>query len=249
MKLHHKTAIVTGGSAGIGAGIVKAFLEEGANVVSADLKPAEQSETANNYLFVKTDMSDTNSVNAMIAEASARFGGIDILINNAGYSDGKSVETQSEAEWDAMFNTNVSGYARAVRAALPFLKKTRGNILCTASFVGINGQANAFSYCSTKGAVIGMVKNLAIDLAPYGIRVNAICPGWILTDLLKYKWTARQPNPDTALDELAKKHPLGRIGLPEDCAKAALYLCSDDASFVTGAAIVLDGGISLGYRI
>jgi len=184
----------------------------------------------------------------MIKAVVNKFSKIDILINNAGYADGKSIETQTVEEWDNMFETNVSGYARCIRAALPYLKETKGNILCTASFVGLNGQANAFGYCASKGAVIGMVKNLAIDLAKYGIRINAICPAYIQTELLENRWAKRQKNPETALADLAESHPLGRIGTPEDCANAALYLCGEGASFVTGVTLILDGGIPLGYH-
>jgi NAD(P)-dependent dehydrogenase (short-subunit alcohol dehydrogenase family) len=147
-----------------------------------------------------------------------------------------------------MFGTNVNGYARCVRACLPYLKVTKGNILNTSSMVGMNGMADAFAYCSTKGAIIGMTKNLAIDLARYGIRVNAICPGWIVTEHLRNSWTKRQPNPDTALQELAEKHPLKRAGTPRDCGRAAVYLCSDDADFITGICFDIDGGIRLGYK-
>ncbi len=252
MKMDGKVVIVTGGSSGIGKGITYTLAKEGAFVVVADIN--EESgyriveELKPYVMFVKTDVRDNSSVRNMVDQVIKKFSKIDVLINNAGYADGKDVETQTEEEWNEMFDTNVNGYARCIRAALPYLKQTKGNILNTASLVGLNGQAKAFGYCSTKGAIIGMVKNLAIDLAPYGIRVNAICPGWIHTEMLEYKWTKRQPNPDSALSDLAKKHPLGRIGTPDDCGKAALYLCSEDASFVTGITLNLDGGITLGYK-
>ncbi len=249
MRLKGKSAIVTGGGSGIGRAITLAFIQEGARVAILDKAPEaieNELEGSSSLLVLKADVTDTEAVESAVNRAAREFSKIDILINNAGYTDGKTLETQTEEEWDAIFNVNVNGYARCLRAALPYLKESCGNILNTASYVGLHGMRNGFGYSASKGAVIGMTKSLALDLAQYGIRANAICPGWILTDLIKNRWSKRQQNTN-ALEELIAAHPLGRMGTPEDCAKAALYLCSDEAAFVTGETLIIDGGLGLGY--
>ncbi len=253
MKLKGKAAIVTGGAQGIGGGIVRNFINEGAAVVVADrnedagCRIVEELQQYGDISFIKTDVKRTEDIAALVEGTFQRLGRLDILVNNAGYADGKGVENQTEDEWNAMVDTNLNGYARCVRAVLPHLKESKGVILNTASRVGLIGMESAFAYCATKGGVIGMTKNLAIDLAQYGIRVNAICPGWIVTEHLRTDWLLRQKDPEHALDDLAKRHPLGRAGTPGDCGKAAVFLCSDDASFITGIALDIDGGITLGY--
>jgi NAD(P)-dependent dehydrogenase (short-subunit alcohol dehydrogenase family) len=252
MRLNEKIAIVTGGDTGIGEGIVHCFAAEGATVVVASRK-AETAEArgkfkdSGNIHFIQADVTDTHSVNKMVEQAVQKLGRLDIFVNNAGYADGRGVEQQSEEDWDVLINTNLNGYARCVRAALPYLKASRGVLLNISSRVALVGQNRAFAYCATKGGIYGMTKNLAIDLAQYGIRVNAILPGWIATPNLLANWPKHQPDPENALNELIAKHPLGRLGTPEDCGKAAVYLCSDDAEFVTGTALDIDGGITLGY--
>lgn len=254
MRLDGKIAIVTGGSAGIGAGIVKEFLDNGASVaIAARFQSLSAQEAMEEYrnndrvLLLQADTKNTADVNDMVARTVEHFGKLDILVNNAGYADGGNVETQTEDQWDNMLATNLSGYARCVRAALPHLKASRGTILNVASLVGVIGQRNAFAYCATKGGIIGMTKNLAIDLAKYGIRVNVLLPAWIASESLIHDWPNHQENPATAYEELVAMHPLGRVGTPEDCGSAAAFLCSDKASFLTGVALELDGGISLGY--
>ena len=251
MRLKEKTAIITGGTAGIGKGIACEFIREGASVVITGSNVAKglaaQAELGPKATFIQADSTSTESIKHMVQEALRVLKKLDILVNNAGYADGKDVESQTEDEWNHLFNVNVNGYARCIRSCLPYLKESRGVMLNTSSMVGMRGQDHAFGYCATKGAIIGMTKNLAIDLAKYGIRVNALCPGWIVTENMRENWTKLQPEPQKAIPLLDASHPLKRAGTPKDCGRAAAYLCSSDGEFITGITLELDGGITLGY--
>ena len=253
MKLKDKVAIVTGSSKGIGKGIAQAFSEEGAKVVvvcrheeqGRDIAKQLGSEKGN-AIFVKTDVTDSNSIQSLINTTIETFGKLDILVNNAGYHISKDIEQTSEEEWDFIQKTNLYSTFLCSKYAVPHLKKTKGNIINISSMVGLVGQPNATAYAATKGGQIAMSKNMAIDLAKYSIRVNVICPGWIQTPLVD-DWFGQQEDTEAAKEYIFSKHPLGRIGTIEDCGKAALYLASDDSDFVTGITLNLDGGITLGY--
>lgn len=253
MKLKDKVAIVTGSSKGIGEGIAKEFSLEGAKVVVVCRNEQEGNAMAKELgseegraIFVKTDVTDTESIQQMIEVTAKTFGRIDILVNNAGYHISKNIEQTSEEEFDFLQKTNLYSTFRCSKYALPYLKKTQGNIIHISSMVGLVGQPNATAYAATKGGQIGMMRNMAIDLAQYKIRVNAICPGWIQTPLVE-DWFSQQEDEEAARKYIYAQHPIGRIGTIEDCGKAAVYLASDDGSFVTGITLNLDGGITLGY--
>ncbi len=253
MKLKDKVAIVTGSSKGIGEGIARVFSREGARVVvtcrteDAGRKMADEfGASEDKALFVKTDVKNSREIREMIDITVAKFGKLDILVNNAGYHLSKNVEETSEEEWEFIINTNLRSTFLCSKYAIPCLRKTRGNIINISSMVGLVGQPNAGAYSATKGGQIAMTKNMAIDFAPDGIRVNVICPGWIQTPLVE-DWFLQQKDPNAARKYIFSQHPLGRIGTIEECGKAALYLASDDAAFVTGIALNIDGGITLGY--
>lgn len=253
MRLKDKVAIVTGSSKGIGAGIGHVFSQEGAKVVVVCRNEAEGTLMAQqlgsaegNAVFIKTDVTSSESIQELIKKTVDIFGKIDIVINNAGYHLSKSIEHTSEEEWEFIQKTNLYSTFRCSKYAIPYLKETKGNIINISSMVGLVGQPNAGAYSATKGGQIAMTKNMAIDLAPYGIRVNAICPGWIQTPLVE-DWFSQQEDPDASRAYIYAQHPLGRIGTSEECGKAALYLASDDAAFVTGITLNIDGGITLGY--
>ena len=253
MKLKDKVAIVTGSSKGIGEGIARVFSQEGARVVvtcrteDAGRKMADEFGAAEGKaLFVKTDVKSSRDIREMIDITVATFGKLDILVNNAGYHLSKNVEETSDEEWEFIINTNLRSTFLCSKYAIPHLRKTRGNIINISSMVGLVGQPNAGAYSATKGGQIAMTKNMAIDFAPDGIRVNVICPGWIQTPLVE-DWFSQQKDPEAARKYIFGQHPLGRIGTSEECGKAALYLASDDAAFVTGIALNIDGGITLGY--
>lgn len=253
MRLKDKVAIVTGSKQGIGAGIAGVFSQEGASVVVADieedggLKKADELGAAENKaIFVKADVSDSRSVQNMIDTTIETFGKLDILVNNAGYHISKNIEDTSEGEWEFIINTNLRSTFLCSKYAIPHLRKTKGSIINISSMVGLVGQPNAGAYSATKGGQIAMSKGMAIDFAPDGIRINVICPGWIQTPLVE-DWFGQQSDPDASRKYIYGIHPLGRIGTPEECGKAALFLACDDSSFVTGTTIALDGGVTLGY--
>ena len=253
MKLHHKVAVVTGAGRGIGQGIARIFSREGAQVVVVDIledigaKMADElGASEGNAFFVPADLKSSESVQKMINATIQTFGKLDILVNNAGYHLSKNVEETSEEEWEFIIATNLRSTFLCSKYAIPHLRKTRGNIINMSSMVGLVGQPNAGAYSASKGGQIAMTKGMAIDFAQDGIRVNAICPGWIQTPLVE-DWFSQQQDPEASRQYIFGQHPLGRIGTIEECGKAALFLASDDSSFVTGITLTIDGGITLGY--
>ena len=253
MKLKNKVAIVTGSARGIGEGIARVFSREGAFVVVADILEIDGKKIAEeliaregNAVFVKTDVSESKSVQNMIQTIITKFSKLDILVNNAGYHISKNIEETSEEEWELIINTNLRSTFLCSKYAIPYLRKTKGCIINISSMVGLVGQSNAGAYSATKGGQIAMSKGMALDFSPDGIRVNTICPGWIQTPLVE-DWFSQQKNPDASRTYIYGVHPLGRIGTPEECGLAALYLASDDSGFITGITLNIDGGVTLGY--
>ncbi len=253
MKLLDKVAIVTGSGRGIGQGIARVFSQEGAKVAVVDIgedigknMADELGAAEGKAIFVHADLKSGESVQKMVHTTMKAFGKLDILVNNAGYHLSKNVEETSEEEWEFIINTNLRSTFLCSKYALPHLRKTRGNIINISSMVGIVGQPNAGAYSATKGGQIAMSKGMAIDFAPDGIRVNVICPGWIQTPLVE-DWFSQQNDPEASRKYIFGQHPLGRIGTIEECGKAALFLASDDAAFVTGITLPIDGGVTLGY--
>lgn len=253
MKLKDRVAIVTGSSKGIGEGIARVFSAEGAKVVVVCRNEEQGMNMAKQLgsddgraMYVKTDVTKSESIQNLINTTINEFGKLDILVNNAGYHISKNIEQTSEEEWDFIQKTNLYSTFLCSKYAVPHLKKTQGNIIHISSMVGLVGQPNATAYSATKGGQIAMTKNMAIDLAKYHIRVNVICPGWIQTPLVD-DWFSQQEDEEAAKKYIFGLHPLGRIGTIEECGKAALYLASDDSSFVTGITLNIDGGVTLGY--
>jgi L-fucose dehydrogenase len=251
MKLKDKVAIVTGSSKGIGEGIARVFAAEGAYVSIVCRTEAPGLEMTRELgedraTYIRTDVTVENDIKAMIAKTIETFGKLDILVNNAGYHISKNVEETSEEEWRFIQDTNLRSTFLCSKYAIPHLRKTKGSIINISSMVGLVGQPNAGAYSSTKGGQIAMSKGMAIDFAPDGIRVNVICPGWIQTPLVE-DWFNQQSDPEASRKYIYGQHPLGRIGTIEECGTVAAFLASDEASFVTGAAIPVDGGVTLGY--
>lgn len=253
MRMQGKAAIVTGSTKGIGLGIARVFAQEGAmiTVVSRGERGEETAEElrqlgAADAFFVATDVRDSQMIQAMIAQTVERFGRLDVLVNNAGYHISKNAQDTSEEEWEFLIQTNLRSTFLCSKYAIPHLLKTKGSIINISSMVGLVGQPNAVAYSATKGGQIAMTKSMAIDLAPYGVRVNAICPGWITTPLVD-DWFSQQPDEQAARKYIYGVHPMGRIGTIEECGKAALFLATEDSSFITGVALPIDGGVTLGY--
>jgi NAD(P)-dependent dehydrogenase (short-subunit alcohol dehydrogenase family) len=253
MRLLDKVAIVTGSSKGIGEGIAREFSREGAKVVvvcrheeQGKKMAAEFGEAEGRAVFIRTDLTKSEEVRALIDKTIETYGKLDILANNAGYHISKNVEQTTEDEWEFIQNTNLRSTFLCSKYAIPHLRKTKGNIINISSMVGLVGQSNAGAYSATKGGQIAMSRGMALDFAKDGIRVNVICPGWIDTPLVD-DWFSQQKDPEAARKYIFGRHPLGFIGTIEDCGKAAVYLASSDSAFVTGITLNIDGGITLGY--
>ena len=241
--LNEKVAIVTGGTRGIGLEIVRTFLNNGAKVVLFGSK--EESVTnALNTLKAENEnyevsgyypkLNDINEVKKVFEEVKNKYGKIDILVNNAGVSSSMKIENHTMEEYDRVVDTNIKSTFVCSNAIVEYLKETKGVILNTSSMVSIYGQPSGVMYPASKYAINGITKSLSRELAPFGIRVNAVAPGVTETDMVKAL-------PKEMIEPLIKTIPLGRIGTPKDIANAFLFLASDMASYVTGEILQVDG--------
>jgi len=249
MRLKGCVAVITGGASGIGFASALRFLQEGAAVFIADYNAATGEAAVaearrrgyENFDFVRTDVAKEADVEAMVARAVDRFGGLDIVFNNAGVTGAIGPLTETTAEdWDYTFNINVRGVFLGIKHAARVMRARGkgGVIINTSSMGGLCGDAGPLAYSAGKAAVINLTRSAAIELAPDRIRVNAICPGFIATPL-----SAGGPDISTAEREFATKQPWPEAGAAEHVAGAALFLASDDAAFVTGESLVVDGGL------
>lgn len=241
-----KVAVVTGAGAGIGKATAKAFAARGARVVVADIDAVAGQKTAkeigDNALFVEVDVSVKESVNQMVEQAERHFGPIDILVNNAGiYYQGNVLETPEDV-WTRVLSVNVTGVFLCSKAVLPgMVARRKGVIVNVASEAGLVAIAGQVAYNVSKAAVISLTQSMAVDLAPYGIRVNAVAPGTTDTPLVRTA-LAKAANPEEARRKLEECRPLKRLGKPEEIAAAILALASDDLGYATGAVLAIDGG-------
>jgi dihydroanticapsin dehydrogenase len=249
MRLRDKVAIVTGGAAGIGQATAELFAEEGAGVVIFDIDDPEGRRTAETIaknggeaVFIHTDISDEASIKEAIAQTTRRFGRLDILVNNAAAFVLKGLEA-TLSDWRRVLEVNVVGTALCSRYAAEEMKKAgRGAIVNLGSISSFVAQPGFVTYSSTKAAILQMTRNMALDLGPYGIRVNCVCPGTILTRASRDHMEQAGITLEQFVAEEGPKHIVGRIGQPREVAYAILFLASDEASFVTGTHLMVDGG-------
>ena len=253
MRLAGKRALVTGAASGIGAATAERFAAEGAAVAIADLNSAGADERASairdrggRAFGIAADVGDEESVAAMMDRAWEALGGIDILVNNAAIPTIGTVETLAGDEWDRVIDLDLSSIYRVSRAAWPrFVEAGGGTILSTASVAGIIGMAGQHGYSAAKAGVVMLTKCMALDGAAHGIRANCVCPGFVETPMVLTYFEA-QDDPVASRAAVDAAHPLGRIGQPDEIAGAFLYLASDEARWVTGTALVIDGGLTAG---
>ncbi len=238
---------------GIGRECARAYARAGATVAIADINLAAAQETLTLLEgppghALACDLASSQSVEAAIAATLERCGRLDAIHNNAGLSSpSKPLHETTDAQWDLLFAINLKSILYTTRAGIEALKATRGSILNTASMVGLMGQENHAAYVATKGGLISMTKAMALDYAPYGIRVNAICPAAVWTPLLR-EWVSEQPNPERAEYFLNHIHALGFCPDGDVVADVAVFLLSEQARFMTGVALPVSGGAELGYR-
>ena len=253
MKLKGKKAIVTGASSGIGRNIAIELAKVGADVGIGDLQrePNHPNETeptvervrdlGRRSFFRETDVGDGTDAKALVDTTVEEFGGLDILVNNAGMSSGGSVEEVSPEDWQRVFDVNVNGIFNVSRYALPHICESEtGRIVNIASQLGLVGQEGYAAYCASKGAVVNLTRQMAIDYGDDDVTVNAICPGFVRTSR-----TEGRLEDEAYADRYDRYNVLPRLGRPEDIGPAAVFVASDDAGYMTGHCLVIDGGYSI----
>jgi 3-oxoacyl-[acyl-carrier protein] reductase len=253
MRLKDKVTLVTGGAAGIGKATAIRFAEEGARVVVCDVREEAGQETVaalgSGATFYKVDVTDRQAVQEWVDDVVARYGRIDVLVNNAGVlrdnmlvkvKQGHLVKQMPQEEFDLVIAVNLKGVFNCAQAVAPCMIKQGGGVILNASsVVGLDGNFGQSNYVATKAGVVGMTKVWARELGRHNIRVNALAPGFILTEMVRQM-------PEKILERMAASAPLGRMGETRDVANAYLFLASDEASFISGAVLRVDGGIVIG---
>ena len=243
-----KVAIITGGASGIGKACAVAMVREGAKVAIFDLDAESGKQTVDllaaegpGAAFFQVDVSKEEQVREAVSRTISQFGRIDVLHNNAGIAVRHPIGEEDEHFWDSCMNVNLKGVFLCSRQVLPHMMNRGGSIINTSSVTGVIGVRNRAVYSATKGALVALTKNMALDYAQYGIRVNCVCPGFTRTPLINA--LLRDPAKQKRLTDM---HPLGRLGEPEDTAHAVVFLAADLSSWITGHALVIDGGFSVG---
>ncbi|MCY3800816.1 MAG: glucose 1-dehydrogenase [Chloroflexi bacterium] len=253
-RLDGKVAVITGSGRGIGRGCALVFAREGCKVVVATrtegpgMKTVKDIEDEGGHAaFVQTDVSAPAQIAKAIKIGVERYGRLDVLVNNAGWHPpSMTIDETSLNDLESLLRLNLTSTFMGCKYAVKHLRKTRGCIINMASMVGILGQNNAVSYCATKAGQIGLTKALAMELAPVGVRVNAVLPAGVDTPLM-HEWASSMPDTEASLQLVDAIHPIGRMATAEEIGRACLFLASEDAAFVTGHSLQVDGGASLDY--
>ncbi|HMB44838.1 MAG TPA: 3-oxoacyl-ACP reductase FabG [Candidatus Methanoperedens sp.] len=243
MRLKNKVVLITGAGSGIGKETALLFAREGAKVVVSDMNESTGEETVAQIkkngegFFAKLDVSNREQAKQVVKITLEKYGKIDVLINNAGIVQNAFLSKMTEEQWDKVINVNLKGVFNCTQAVVEvMMNQGNGVIINTSSIVGLNGNVGQVNYAATKAGLIGITKTLAKELGRKGIRVNAVAPGFITTPMTSNV-------PDKILEMMKEKTPLRRLGEPKDIANAYLYLASDDANFVNGAVLCVDGGL------
>ena len=241
-RLEAKAAIVTGGSRGIGRAIVEAFVGEGARVITCG-RGGDPGDLPDGCRWMTADVASARDVEALVARATDAFGRIDVLVNNAGIQIEKTVVDSTEADWDLLMGVNAKAVFLLCRLVVPVMAQAGGGVIVNiGSISGRHADPAMALYNASKGFVHALTRAIAVDHGAEGIRCNAICPGWIVTEMAEAAFDQAKDPAAAQADALAC-HPLGRFGRPEDVAKAAAWLASDDAAFVSGQTVTVDGGL------
>jgi NAD(P)-dependent dehydrogenase (short-subunit alcohol dehydrogenase family) len=250
-EFQDKAALVTGGAMGIGGAVAKLFAARGAKVLIVDRAETEGLKTVSEIIsnggsaeFFKADVSSVNDCSRAVNRIIELFGKLDIVSNNAGIQRYGTVESTPEDEWDDVMNINLKSVFYICKYAIPHLKKTKGCIVNMTSVQAFATQRNVAAYTTSKHALIGLTRSMAIDFARDGIRVNCVAPGTVDTPMLQYA-ASLDPDPESVYETCRDMHPLGRIATPEEAAEVVAFLASGRASFVTGSCYLVDGGLLL----
>lgn len=253
-RLKNMIALITGGTTGFGYAIAELFSQEGAEIAITARNEERgvhaieeiRRQTRREAKFFQCDVTKENEVKRLVSGVTNAFGTVDILVNNAGYMIWKDFEETTEEEWNQIMDTNLKGSFYCIKHTVPFMiKQRKGAIINMSSVVGLVGKGYNPIYSASKGGITLLTRSLALRYAKFNIRVNCICPGTIITDLNRDR-IEKAPDPDKALKNILLEYPLGRLGTPMDVAYAALYLASDEAQWVTGIGLPVDGGFTAG---
>jgi NAD(P)-dependent dehydrogenase (short-subunit alcohol dehydrogenase family) len=249
MRFRGKSTIVTGAGSGIGKAAAGLFAHEGAHVAVIDsssengMKTIDEiEESGGDAFFVGIDITDEEEVHDAVDKINEKCQGIDILCNNAGIELSRPLIEMKEEEWDRVLNVNLKGMYLLSKYVLPhMMKRRKGSVVNTSSISGLLGWPDSSAYCASKGGVILLTKEMAVEYGSYNIRVNCICPGTTLTPMIE-RLLSLEESPAESREAIKRMHPLGRFASPEEIARAILFLASDEASFITGAVLPVDGG-------